>query len=126
MILKKGVLILIVMLPLASILRAQDVPLSGGKQETLVCRGSRDPNDLPTGHRINDDRPGFTVLRMCFRLMNVDATNTILPGYCTVNLRDYREDDPLCLVEEVADDTVPTADETLRKPGNYWLFYVFS
>ena len=104
---------------------APNVPLPGGKHETLVCRGSRDPNDFPTSHRIDDDRPGLTVLRMCFGLMNGGAANKISPGYCIVDGRDYREDDPQCLVEEVADDTIPTAAETLRKPGRYWLFHVF-
>ncbi len=108
-----------------------DRPVPGAKQEMLICRGSGDPKDFKIQSLVGS-KPGYTklVIDIGFYL-DAEPGDKMEPGSCLFANRNYQQNeanrrgDPSRLIEEVADDTSPTAADDLRNANKYWLFNVY-
>lgn len=90
----------------------------------LRCRGARTERDLQIS--IEKSRiKGFNKLIVGFKFGTRPAPRGLDPGQCSWIDRAMRQGEPLRLEENIPEHSQSAADY-LKKPYNYWTFYVYN
>lgn len=90
----------------------------------LRCRGARTEKDMQIS--IEKGRiKGFNKLIVGFKFGTRPAPKGLDPGQCSWIDRAMRQGEPLRLEENIPENSQSAADY-LRKPYNYWTFYVYN
>lgn len=90
----------------------------------LRCRGARTERDMQFS--IEKGRiKGFNKLIVGFKFGTRPAPRGLDPGQCSWIDRAMRQGEPLRLEENIPEHSQSAADY-LRKPYNYWTFYVYN
>ena len=90
----------------------------------LRCRGARTERDM----QISSEKgriKGFNKLIVGFKFGTRPAPKGLDPGQCSWIDRAMRQGEPLRLEENIPEHSQSAAD-FLRKPYNYWTFYVYN
>lgn len=90
----------------------------------LRCRGARTDRDMQISIEKGSIK-GFNKLMVGFKFGTRPAPRGLDPGQCSWIDRAMRQGEPLRLEENIPEHS-QSAGDYLRKPYNYWTFYVYN